>query len=148
RERSFNLNKYQGHIEGMTRTGCEKPVQSALESIGPKHTEANCHRGEVVFELPNGIEHGSAGRGVNEADYHTGEIEAYQQQDNVVLGTKGNDDLLIIGSGGAAFSAAMKAIEYGAKVGMIERGTIGGTCVNIGCVPSKTLLRAGEINHL
>ena len=41
-----------------------------------------------------------------------------------------------------------KAIEYGAKVGMIERGTVGGTCVNIGCVPSKTLLRAGEINHL
>jgi mercuric reductase len=31
---------------------------------------------------------------------------------------------------------------------MIERGTVGGTCVNIGCVPSKTLLRAGEINHL
>merc|ERR1712093_808303 len=30
----------------------------------------------------------------------------------------------------------------------IERGTVGGTCVNIGCVPSKTLLRAGEINHL
>ncbi|MED5053833.1 mercuric reductase, partial [Anoxybacillus rupiensis] len=37
---------------------------------------------------------------------------------------------------------------YGAKVAMIERGTIGGTCVNIGCVPSKTLLRSGEINHL
>ncbi|MGV3240659.1 FAD-dependent oxidoreductase, partial [Streptococcus hyovaginalis] len=40
------------------------------------------------------------------------------------------------------------AVKYGAKVAMIERGTIGGTCVNIGCVPSKTLLRAGEINHL
>ena len=59
-----------------------------------------------------------------------------------------NYDLLIIGSGAAAFSSAIKAIEYGAKVGMIERGTVGGTCVNIGCVPSKTLLRAGEINHL
>jgi len=33
-------------------------------------------------------------------------------------------------------------------VAIIERGTVGGTCVNIGCVPSKTLLRAGEINHL
>lgn len=57
-------------------------------------------------------------------------------------------DLLIIGSGGAAFSAAIKAVDYGARVAMIERGTIGGTCVNIGCVPSKTMLRAGEINHL
>jgi len=56
-------------------------------------------------------------------------------------------DLLIIGSGGAAFSAAIKAVEHGARVAMIERGTVGGTCVNIGCVPSKTILRAGEINH-
>ncbi len=45
-------------------------------------------------------------------------------------------------------AAALKAVEQGAKVTLIERGTIGGTCVNIGCVPSKTLLRAGEINHL
>jgi mercuric reductase len=69
-------------------------------------------------------------------------------QENVVLGNEGDYDLLIIGSGGAAFSSAIKATEYRAKVGMIERGTVGGTCVNIGCVPSKTLLRAGEINHL
>jgi mercuric reductase len=57
-------------------------------------------------------------------------------------------DILLIGSGGAAFSAAIKAVEHGARVAMVERGTIGGTCVNIGCVPSKTMLRAGEINHL
>ncbi|MDA3129468.1 mercury(II) reductase [Aliibacillus thermotolerans] len=142
------MNKYKVNIEGMTCTGCEKHVESALESIGAKNTEANFRRGEVVFELPNGIEVESAKRAINEANYQTGEIEELLQQENVVLGTKGNYDLLIIGSGGAAFSAAIKAIEYGAKVGMIERGTIGGTCVNIGCVPSKTLLRAGEINHL
>jgi mercuric reductase len=64
------------------------------------------------------------------------------------LGTEGEYDLLIIGSGGAAFSAAIKAVEHGARVAVIERGTVGGTCVNIGCVPSKTMLRAGEINHL
>lgn len=64
------------------------------------------------------------------------------------LSDKGDYDLVIIGSGGAAFSAAIKAVEYGAKVAVVERGTIGGTCVNIGCVASKTLLRAGEINHL
>src|SRR5690625_5173412 len=142
------MNKYKVNIEGMTCTGCEKHVESALESIGAKNTEANFRRGEVVFELPNGIEVESAKRAINEANYQTGEIEELLQQENVVLGTKGNYDLLIIGSGGAAFSAAIKAIEYGAKVGMIERGTIGGTCVNIGCVPSKTLLRAGKINHL
>src|SRR5699024_62902 len=71
-----------------------------------------------------------------------------QKLQNIELDNKSDYDLLIIGSGGAAFSAAIKSTEYGAKVGMIERGAVGGTCVNIGCVPSKTLLRAGEINHL
>lgn len=57
-------------------------------------------------------------------------------------------DLVIVGSGSAAFAAAIKGKEHGAKVAMVERGTIGGTCVNIGCVPSKTMLRAGEINNI
>ena len=49
-------------------------------------------------------------------------------------------DYIIIGSGATAFSSAIEAVEYGAKVGMIGCETIGGTCVNIGCVPSKTLV--------
>ncbi len=56
-------------------------------------------------------------------------------------------DLVIIGSGSAAFGAALKASEHDAKVSMIEKGTIGGTCVNVGCVPSKNLLRAGELRY-
>ncbi len=56
-------------------------------------------------------------------------------------------DLIIIGSGSAAFGAAIKAVDMGAKVAMIEKGTIGGTCVNVGCVPSKHLLLVGEINY-
>ena len=79
-------------------------------------------------------------KAIDEAKYQPGEIEEISSQENVVLGNEGDYDLLIIGSGGSAFSAAIKAIEYGAKVAMIERGTVGGTCVNIGCVPSKTLL--------
>ncbi len=56
-------------------------------------------------------------------------------------------DLIILGSGSASFGAAIKAIELGAKVAMIEKATIGGTCVNVGCVPSKFLLKVGEINY-
>lgn len=55
--------------------------------------------------------------------------------------------LVIIGSGSGAFAAAIRATEMGARVTMIERGTIGGTCVNIGCVPSKTLIHAADIRH-
>ena len=56
--------------------------------------------------------------------------------------------IAVIGSGGAAMAAALKAAENDAEVTLIERGVIGGTCVNIGCVPSKIFIRAAHIAHL
>ena len=56
-------------------------------------------------------------------------------------------DLAVVGAGSAGFSAAIAATEQGARVALIGSGTIGGTCVNIGCVPSKTLIRAVETLH-
>jgi mercuric reductase len=56
-------------------------------------------------------------------------------------------DLAIIGSGGGAFAAAIRAIGLGKRVVMVERGIIGGTCVNTGCVPSKALLAAADAHH-
>jgi len=53
-------------------------------------------------------------------------------------------DLAVIGAGSAGFSAAITAAELGANVALIGHGTIGGTCVNVGCVPSKNLIRAAE----
>ena len=55
--------------------------------------------------------------------------------------------VVIIGSGSAAFAAALKAVEEGATVTIIEAGTVGGTCVNVGCVPSKILIRAAQLAH-
>lgn len=54
----------------------------------------------------------------------------------------------VIGSGGAAMAAALKAAGLGARVTLIERGTLGGTCVNVGCVPSKIMLRAAHVAHV
>lgn len=56
--------------------------------------------------------------------------------------------IAIIGSGSAAFAAAIRAVEAGAQVTLIESGTLGGTCVNVGCVPSKILIRAAHLAHL
>jgi len=56
-------------------------------------------------------------------------------------------DLAVIGAGSAGFSAAITAAEAGARVALIGHGTIGGTCVNVGCVPSKTMIRATEALH-
>lgn len=56
-------------------------------------------------------------------------------------------DIAIVGAGSAGFAAAIRAAELGATVALIGHGTIGGTCVNVGCVPSKTLIRAAEALH-
>ncbi len=56
-------------------------------------------------------------------------------------------DLLVIGAGSAGFSAAITAAETGAKVLIVGYGTIGGTCVNVGCVPSKAMIRAVGVLH-
>lgn len=56
-------------------------------------------------------------------------------------------DLVILGSGSTAFAAAIRAGELGKTVVMTERRTLGGTCVNRGCLPSKNLIGAAEILH-
>ena len=62
-------------------------------------------------------------------------------------GKKNTYDLAVIGAGSAGFSAAITAAEQGATVALIGHGIIGGTCVNVGCVPSKTMIRAAEALH-
>lgn len=56
-------------------------------------------------------------------------------------------DLLILGSGSTAFAAAIRATDLGARVAMAERRTLGGTCANRGCLPSKNLIEAARIVH-
>lgn len=53
-------------------------------------------------------------------------------------------DLVIVGGGSGAFAAASRAAERGASVAVVERGVIGGTCLNVGCVPSKILIAAAR----
>jgi mercuric reductase len=59
----------------------------------------------------------------------------------------GDPDLLVIGGGSAGFAAAIRGAELGARVALVSGGVLGGTCVNVGCIPSKTLIRAGEVHH-
>lgn len=147
---SENLIKVRLPIEGMTCTGCEEHVTEALNKAGAKNAEADFRRGEATFKIGEN-KLNAAKEAVRGTGYKTGnEAIIYDEKDRKKSTEQhdGEYDLIIIGSGGAGFSAAIQAVEKGAKVLMVERGITGGTCVNIGCVPSKTMLRAGEINHL
>lgn len=57
-------------------------------------------------------------------------------------------DLAVIGAGGAGSTVAFEAVNRGVKVALIERWKVGGTCLNVGCDPTKTLVRSAEIAHL
>src|SRR5580658_11170027 len=54
-------------------------------------------------------------------------------------------DLVVIGGGSGGLAAAQRAAEYGARVALAESGPLGGTCVNVGCVPKKVMWNAAEL---
>jgi glutathione reductase (NADPH) len=58
-----------------------------------------------------------------------------------------NYDLLVIGGGSGGLAHAQRAAEYGARAAAIEYGPLGGTCVNVGCVPKKVMWYAAETRH-
>lgn len=56
-------------------------------------------------------------------------------------------DLIIVGAGMAGMNAAARAADAGARVAIIERGRVGGTCPTRGCIPTKALIRSAEVVH-
>ena len=57
-------------------------------------------------------------------------------------------DIIILGGGPGGYVAAIRASQLGMKAAVVERENLGGICLNWGCIPTKALLRASEINHL
>jgi len=56
-------------------------------------------------------------------------------------------DLIVLGGGSGGLAAAQRAAEYGARVALFEPGPLGGTCVNLGCVPKKVMWNAAELTN-
>jgi glutathione reductase (NADPH) len=56
-------------------------------------------------------------------------------------------DLLVIGGGSGGLAHAQRAVEYGASAAVVEHGPLGGTCVNVGCVPKKVMWYAANYSH-
>ena len=57
-------------------------------------------------------------------------------------------DLLVIGGGPGGYAAALNASRLGRKVTLIENKSIGGTCLNVGCIPSKALIEIADLAYL
>ncbi|MDH1765587.1 mercury(II) reductase [Comamonas aquatica] len=143
------------HIEGMTCTSCAEHVQQALKNVpGVRSASVSYAQQQADIEAEANVGLDLLAAAVNALGYRAW----VDDKPNKTLRVLNHETKLangepalhvaVIGSGAAAMAAALKAVERGARVTLIERGTIGGTCVNIGCVPSKIMIRAAHIAHL
>ncbi len=57
-------------------------------------------------------------------------------------------DVIVIGSGPGGYVAAIRAAQLGLSVAVIERNTLGGICLNWGCIPTKVFVRSAEVLNL
>lgn len=149
-------------IDGMTCASCAEHVRQALEKVpGVRSAAVSWPEALADVTVDEGVSDGTLAAALMTAGYHAKVADVPDQSAGLLdraLGwagaggkRRGDDGALrvaVIGSGGAAMAAALKAAENGAQVTLIERGTIGGTCVNVGCVPSKIMIRAAQIAHL
>ncbi|MBI4408415.1 MAG: mercury(II) reductase [Gemmatimonadetes bacterium] len=137
-------------VRGMTCDHCERSVANALETVpGVEQVLEVSHAGAIarVKAGPEATSDRIEGA-VAKAGYRARVRSHGGAAAPVAVPSRGADfDLLIVGGGSAGFAAAIKGADMGARVAMAEAGTLGGTCVNVGCVPSKTLIRAAEVQH-
>lgn len=132
----------------MTCDDCARHVTAALEGAGAVGVSVSWRDGQARFAWPQAVPADGLRAAVTGAGYRPGTLRTETGAGGApaAAGAEGTDaDLLVLGSGSAAFAAAIKAAEAGYRVALTEEGTLGGTCVNTGCVPSKALLRAGEL---
>ncbi len=142
-------------IEGMTCTSCAEHVEVALKKVpGVRAALVSYPQGLAEVTAEQGTSQAALAAAVAAAGYRATRTDA---PGSGLASSAGAPRLTgvgqalhvaVIGSGGAAVAAALKSVELGARVTLIERGVIGGTCVNVGCVPSKIMIRAAHIAHL
>src|SRR5712691_4901024 len=137
----------QMQIEGMTCVHCEKTIAEALTSAGASKVEARWRAGRATLDVGNATDE-QLKTAIEEAGYKVVSIrdaKGVKSGSEAVVGDKAHDyDLVVIGSGSAAFAAAIYASDSGARVALMESNSVGGTCVNVGCIPSKAMLAPAE----
>ena len=139
-------------IEGMTCEGCATHIEkdmNATEGVLSSTVNHETGKGEFTFDADK-MSKANVIDAINSVgDYSV--VNNVDEEEVSAVNSKGQNqfDLIIIGGGSAAFSAAIKAEGLGLTTLMVNAGLdFGGTCVNVGCVPSKNLIRAAETVRL
>lgn len=141
------MNTLTFKITGMTCEHCAHTVQQALDELPGVKARVSYEDALAVVEAPADIAPERLVMAAQAMGYGATLLAGVDIAP--MTGGGGNLHVAIIGSGSAAFACAIRAAEDGAQVTIIEAADlIGGTCVNVGCVPSKILIRAAHVAHL
>ena len=138
-------------VDGLTCTSCAEHAQAALMQVpGVRTATVSYPQGRAAVDAEATVGVAELSAALDALGYRARPQRARIESTNKIVkeSDAGALHVAIIGTGGAAMAAALKAAERGAKVTLVERGTVGGTCVNVGCVPSKVMIRAAHIAHL
>ncbi len=134
-------------ITGMTCDHCARTVEKTLNTLAGVKASVSYDEATAYVETHDGISVEHVLKAVQDKGYGASLLE-----DNAKGRLTGSDDsalqVAIIGSGSGAFASAIRAAEESAQVTLIESSTLGGTCVNVGCVPSKIMIRGAHVAHL
>lgn len=135
-------------VQGMTCDACALHVTRALQGVEGV-LEVNVPgwaSGQAFLSARPGVDEAQLVAAVEQAGYGAS-VRTPAAAAQPAAETEARDadfDLIVIGTGGGGMAAAIKAAELGRRAAIVEAGVMGGTCVNIGCVPSKALMRAAE----
>ena len=149
----MNKQRIELGISGMTCASCDKHISQALGAVAGVESVnvPGWQSGKASVVASVDVKADDLVQAVANAGYSaTVRAQTPIQIHNTDIqngGSASDFDLLVVGGGSGGFAAAITASGLGKRVGMINGGTIGGTCVNIGCVPSKALIRAAEAWH-
>ncbi|HLB16651.1 MAG TPA: mercury(II) reductase [Burkholderiales bacterium] len=131
-------------VEGMTCDHCARTLERALGAVDGVTRAAVAYPSATArVETDGGVPDAALLDAVRAKGYRARLSSA--PRGDADAPTASALRIAIVGSGGAALAAAIQAAETGAQVTMVERGTTGGTCVNVGCVPSKIAIRAAQV---
>ena len=131
-------------VEGMTCDHCARTLERALGAVDGVTRAAVAYPSATArVETDGGVPDAALLDAVRAKGYRARLSSA--PRGDADAPTASALRIAIVGSGGAALAAAIQAAETGAQVTMVERGTTGGTCVNVGCVPSKITIRAAQV---
>jgi len=149
------MKKLELDVRGMTCPSCAHHVENALNKVEgvEKAKIPGWQSNKATVSLTTDVDQQELINAVELAGYKASLKEQNPQISADIPQGSGNGDqrkdfdLVVIGAGSAGFAAAIKGIDLGFRVGMVGDGDLGGTCVNVGCVPSKTLIRAADAWH-